>query len=52
MNLDLRLRRSDTLASLALLLAAAGPAPAPSGRFLALSDVHFDPFADPSIVPD
>jgi sphingomyelin phosphodiesterase acid-like 3 len=31
--------------------AAAPPPPPATGRFLALSDVHFDPFADPAIVP-
>ncbi|HET9639733.1 MAG TPA: metallophosphoesterase [Allosphingosinicella sp.] len=52
MTLALRLRRSATLAPLLLLLAAAAePQPPPSGQFLALSDVHFDPFADPAIVP-
>jgi sphingomyelin phosphodiesterase acid-like 3 len=34
-----------------LLLPAAAPPPPATGRFLALSDVHFDPFADPAIVP-
>jgi len=45
--------RSDALAPLMLLLAAAAPPPPqpPSGQFLALSDVHFDPFADAAIVP-
>jgi sphingomyelin phosphodiesterase acid-like 3 len=42
--------------ALAFLSAAAAAAPPPTpppatGRFLALSDVHFDPFADPAIVP-
>jgi hypothetical protein len=48
-----RQRRAAALAALLLLLAAAAPAPAspPTGEFLALSDVHFDPFADPAIVP-
>jgi sphingomyelin phosphodiesterase acid-like 3 len=32
--------------------AAAPPLPPATGRFLALSDVHFDPFADPAIVPE
>ena len=40
---------------LALLGAAAAPPPPPpppaAGQFLALSDIHFDPFADPAIVP-
>lgn len=45
-----RLWRPAAFAPLMLLLAAAGPAP-PSGQFLALSDVHFDPFADAAIVP-
>jgi sphingomyelin phosphodiesterase acid-like 3 len=39
------------LAPLMLLVAAAAPPAAPSGQFLALSDVHFDPFADAAIVP-
>lgn len=36
-----------------LLLATAADAPPPpaTGRFLALGDIHFDPFADPAIVP-
>lgn len=46
-----RRRRAAALAPLMLLLAAAAPPPVPSGQFLALSDVHFDPFADASIVP-
>ena len=43
--------RAAALAPLLLLIAAAGPAPVPTGQFLALSDVHFDPFADAAIVP-
>jgi hypothetical protein len=43
--------RSAALAPLVLLLAAAAPPSESSGRFLALSDVHFDPFADAAIVP-
>ena len=32
--------------------AAAAPGPPPAtGQFLAISDIHFDPFADPAIVP-
>src|SRR3954463_6284642 len=50
-----RARRWKTFvcASVLLLLAAAPAAPPPpaTGEFLALSDVHFDPFAEPAIVP-
>jgi hypothetical protein len=48
-------RWSILAAAPALLLlpapAAAAPPPPADGQFLALSDVHFDPFADPAIVP-
>lgn len=47
------MRRLAIFAFAPLLLfptAAAAAAPA-TGRFLALSDIHFDPFADPAIVP-
>jgi sphingomyelin phosphodiesterase acid-like 3 len=47
--------RAMAAAPLLLWLAAAAPPPPPAppstGQFLALSDVHFDPFADPAIVP-
>ncbi|HEX6375015.1 MAG TPA: hypothetical protein VFZ91_04780 [Allosphingosinicella sp.] len=36
---------------LLLLSTAAAPPPPATGQFLALSDIHFDPFADPAIVP-
>lgn len=45
-----RLRILAALPAL-LLLPAAAPPPSPTGQFLAISDVHFDPFADPAIVP-
>ena len=48
-----RAGRAGILAVAALFLfptAAAAAAP-PTGQFLALSDIHFDPFADPAIVP-
>jgi len=39
------------LASLALFGAAATPPPGPpTQRWLLVSDVHFDPFADPTLV--
>ncbi|MET1110715.1 MAG: metallophosphoesterase [Allosphingosinicella sp.] len=43
--------RAAVLAAFPLLAAAAPPSPPSSGQFLALSDVHFDPFADAAIVP-
>lgn len=53
-----RLRRAVALtlgAVTAILLvreaAAAPPPPPATGQFLAISDIHFDPFADPTIVP-
>src|SRR5436853_1426183 len=43
------------LAAAAVFLSAPAsaviPLPPETGRFLALSDIHFDPFADPAIVP-
>jgi hypothetical protein len=47
-----RLRILVALPALLLTLAAGPPPPSPAtGRFLAISDIHFDPFADPAIVP-
>lgn len=43
--------RAALLAAFPPLAAAAPPSPPPTGQFLALSDVHFDPFADAAIVP-
>jgi hypothetical protein len=45
-------RSAASACLLFLCAAAAAPPPPPAaGQFLAVSDIHFDPFADPAIVP-